>query len=93
MDPINKTQPSCRRCLLNELDGEYFKSIYQYIENIPQEQKASPEEYQKRLNLCRECGELQNGMCTQCGCFVEVRAAKRGQNCPINTWRKENQYE
>ena len=34
------SSPNCKRCLLNELDGEYFKSIYQYIENIPLEQKA-----------------------------------------------------
>ena len=36
------SSPNCKRCLLNELDGEYFKSIYQYIENIPLEQKAPP---------------------------------------------------
>ena len=25
----------CRRCLLKELDGEYFQSVYRYIESIP----------------------------------------------------------
>ncbi len=78
--------PICRRCLLNELGGEYFKSIYQYIENLAPETKAQPEEYTRRLALCRECGSLQNGMCAQCGCFAEVRAAKIAQKCPINLW-------
>lgn len=84
-------RPVCKRCLLNELDGEYFKSIYQYIDNIPREQKAPPEEYARRLKLCRECDNLQNGMCAQCGCFVEVRAAKLRQVCPAGCWgRGEN---
>lgn len=76
----------CRRCLLRELDGEYFKSIYQYIENIPREQKAPPKEYARRLDLCRACADLQNGMCAQCGCFAEVRAAKLRQACPLGKW-------
>lgn len=78
--------PICKRCLLSELDGEYFLSIYQYIEKIPQEQKAPPQEYSRRLALCQACESLQNGMCAQCGCFVEVRAAKRAQRCPIGKW-------
>ena len=41
MDFQQKSRPACKRCFLNELDGEYFKSIYQYINNIPREQKAS----------------------------------------------------
>lgn len=79
-------QPTCKRCLLRELDGEYFKSIYQYIDNIPLEQKAPPEEYDRRLALCKSCDDLKNGMCAQCGCFVEVRAAKLRQVCPWGKW-------
>ena len=82
-------RPVCKRCLLNELDGEYFKSIYQYIENLPAGQKASQAEYARRLALCRGCGHLQNGMCAQCGCFAEVRAAKKNQCCPAGRWEAE----
>lgn len=83
------TGPRCKRCLLRELDGEYFKSVYQYIENLPAGQKASPGEYARRLELCRVCGDLRNGMCAQCGCFVEVRAAKGQLACPIGRWGQE----
>lgn len=32
----------CRRCLLKDLsDTDYFHSIYEYIENIPPEQKVN----------------------------------------------------
>lgn len=82
-------RPICKRCLLRELDGEYFQSIYRYIENLPKEQKASGEEYARRLALCRTCDDLQNGMCVQCGCFAEVRAAKRKLGCPLEKWKEE----
>ncbi len=83
------TAPRCRRCLLNELDGEYFKSVYKYIDSLPQELKASPEIYSRRLGVCRACPELKNGMCSQCGCFAEVRAAKRHMACPMGRWERE----
>lgn len=73
----------CKRCLLNELDDtDYFKSIYEYIDNIPEINKCGNKEYLKRLDICKGCNNLLNGMCKHCGCFVEVRAAKRNQHCP-----------
>ncbi len=81
--------PSCKRCLLRELDGEYFKSIYQYIASLPEEQRSSSDEYARRLKICRACGDLHNGMCAQCGCFAEVRAAKRRLACPMGRWGQE----
>ena len=72
----------CKRCLLKDFDrDEYFRSIYEYIENIPVEQKADPDLYESRIKICRECDHLLNGMCDLCGCFVEVRAAKVMQHC------------
>lgn len=72
----------CRRCLLKDMtDSEYFRSIYEYIENLPPEQKAEESEYTTRLQKCTACDHLVNGMCALCGCFVEVRAAKKRQHC------------
>ena len=72
----------CKRCLLKDLsESDYFSSIYEYIENIPAEQKASNALYAERLEKCRACDHLVNGMCELCGCFVEVRAAKIQQHC------------
>lgn len=83
------SQRLCKRCLLRELDGTYFQSIYDYIQNLPPEQKADPETYAHRLSLCKECTHLVNGMCDLCGCFVEVRSAKRLQRCPDTPSRWE----
>lgn len=35
-------QRVCRRCLLKELDGAYFQSVYEYIKSIPEEEKTDP---------------------------------------------------
>lgn len=75
----------CRRCLLKDLsDTDYFHSIYEYIENIPPEQKAPDALYKDRLQKCTSCDHLVNGMCALCGFFVEVRAAKVRQHCAKN---------
>ena len=63
------TQRVCKRCLLRELDGTYFQSIYEYIQNLPPQWKADQETYAHRLKLCKACGHLVNGMCELCGCF------------------------
>ena len=57
------TQRVCKRCLLRELDGTYFQSIYEYIQNLPPQWKADQETYAHRLELCKACGHLVNGMC------------------------------
>lgn len=76
-------KPFCTRCLLSEIDKDkYFENIYEYIAVIPEDIKTPDEEYKRRLALCKECDELINGMCRKCGCFVEVRAAKKINRCP-----------
>lgn len=73
---------ACRRCLLKDMTGnEYYNSVYEYIEALPVAVKTPEAEYQRRLRICGDCAHLVNAMCDQCGCFVEVRAAKRSNAC------------
>ena len=73
----------CRKCLLRDMDrGEYFKNMYEYIENLDEEVKTPQAEYERRLALCKECERLLDGMCAVCGCYVEMRAAVTGNHCP-----------
>ncbi|MCL2571783.1 MAG: DUF6171 family protein [Defluviitaleaceae bacterium] len=73
----------CKRCLLHELnDKAQAKHIYEYIESLPPEIKADAAVIRKRLDHCRNCNNLINGMCKHCGCYVEVRTAKKAQTCP-----------
>jgi len=47
--------------------------------------------YAARMDICRACefrkdfaaGALQ---CTQCGCFMNLKAHFSGQKCPVNKW-------
>ena len=73
----------CRKCLISELDyDEYLENLKSYIASVPYDMRVSNEVYEKRLSLCRECGELSDGMCAQCGCYVELRALKPAMHCP-----------
>lgn len=73
----------CRKCLLAELgEDEYFASLREYIANYPEEKRVPAEEYARRLEICQSCDRLADGMCAVCGCYVELRALKKGQYCP-----------
>ena len=83
LPPESHPQVMCKSCLLSDLaDADYAAHIYEYISSIPEEIKADAAVIQKRLDYCRACDNLINGMCKLCGCYVEVRAAKSGQSCP-----------
>ena len=63
-------------------EGEYFENMYRYIENLPEEDKVSSDMYESRLEQCKQCDMLAGGMCRECGCFVEMRAAMAVKHCP-----------
>lgn len=73
----------CRRCQWTKemFDKELLK-LEEYIERIPEEERVSDEEYERRLMLCDTCSFMRGGMCGRCGCYVALRAAKRQQYCP-----------
>lgn len=79
----------CRKCLTRDMitKDEYFKTLKELIENIPQEIKTPADLYEERLKACVECERLVDGMCSACGCYVELRAAKTGNSCPYKMWR------
>ncbi len=78
----------CRRCLTREMAGgeEYFRSLWEYIENLDADIRAPKPLYEDRLAVCRECGMLLEGMCRSCGCYVELRAAVEKNGCPREKW-------
>ncbi|HIS47256.1 MAG TPA: hypothetical protein IAB46_06810 [Candidatus Scybalocola faecigallinarum] len=77
------TQRYCKKCLLRDMpEGEYFKNLYEYIAGLPQEDKVSDDVYESRLEQCKRCENLLNGMCRLCGCYVEMRAAMKVRSCP-----------
>lgn len=76
-------KPFCRKCLYGEeAVAKEFENIPFYIEAIPKERRAEEKEYQQRLLKCQQCNHLFQGICRKCGCFVELRAAKKDLHCP-----------
>lgn len=84
----NKKDRFCRKCLLREMMDkmDLYGSIKEYVEQLDEEVKATKEEYEKRLNICKECDKLTEAMCKGCGCFVEMRAAVYKNTCPYEKW-------
>lgn len=76
-------KPVCKHCLLADFDVDgLYKKISELIDVMPQDVKADNELYQKRLDICKGCTALENGICKECGCFVELRAAAKKNYCP-----------
>lgn len=78
----------CKRCLVRELAGaeETYRSLREYIDNLNPEDKVTTEEYECRLDRCRECDMLLQGTCRKCGCYVELRAILKNKTCPSGNW-------
>ena len=41
--------------------ADYFKNMYDYIENLDQDIKTEDSLYEKRLATCKECERLADG--------------------------------
>ncbi|MBQ7834476.1 MAG: hypothetical protein IJ385_01715 [Ruminiclostridium sp.] len=73
----------CKRCLLSEINGDDVKkTIDELIMTMPEDKKADDTLYRQRLDICKSCDELINGMCGKCGCYVELRALQKVRRCP-----------
>ncbi|WP_028511019.1 DUF6171 family protein [Ruminococcus sp. NK3A76] len=73
----------CRRCLLEDMQGdELYRSVQERISLLDESVRTDKRTYAERLEKCRSCDELTNGMCALCGCFAELRAAKKDMHCP-----------
>ncbi|GIP55799.1 MULTISPECIES: DUF6171 family protein [Paenibacillus] len=48
------------------------------------ERRVSEAEYQDRLEHCRSCPKLRDGVtCTACGCIIPVIAWLKERSCPL----------
>ena len=75
----------CRRCLLQDMadENDYYQSVVRYRETMPNAKRTPDDAYAARLAACRACDRLDGGTCMACGCYVEMRAARIDQHCPL----------
>lgn len=74
----------CKRCLIGDIPDQasLAELIRERIALLPEEQRADEALMVSRLDACRACDHLNSGTCALCGCYVELRAAKRHMRCP-----------
>ena len=74
----------CRRCLLQEMadENDYYQSVVRYRATLPAQKRTPDDAYAARLARCKACDQLNDGTCMQCGCYVEMRAARLDMHCP-----------
>lgn len=76
-------KPFCRKCLIDSIDEDVFiRSLKNYISDYPKDKRCCELEYKKRIEVCKSCEHLSLGMCSLCGCYVELRALKINTFCP-----------
>lgn len=74
----------CRQCLLRDMieENDYYESVKRYRATLPPKKRTPDTVYEARLHACKACKSLDNGTCMQCGCYVEMRAARVDMHCP-----------
>lgn len=82
LEPSKLSTPPCRRCHAFEDDGSLYLQIQSYLSSLSEELICDETVYNKRLQACDACDKMRAGLCGYCGCFVIVRAKKKGMDCP-----------
>ena len=75
----------------------YIKSFLSFLwSNILSGFKqVTHEQYYDRLAICRGCPFLNHEKlrCTDCGCFVKVKAKFKSEDCPQDFWAKLKNWD
>ena len=72
------------RCLLRDAgEAEMAQVIAEYVASLDESVRPAEADYRARLAICEGCDQLLSGTCRLCGCYVETRAAKKRQSCPM----------
>lgn len=53
-------------------------------------QTVSAEEYARRMQICDGCDRRTENRCSECGCFLAVKAQGRAFTCPLNRWESSS---
>ena len=76
----------CKKCFIGVQAEQYAEMIEKCKAAIPARDRTEEAEYARRIGLCEECEFFLAATCRACGCYVELRAMKRGTRCPKKKW-------
>lgn len=76
----------CKKCFIGVQAEKYGEMIEKCAAAIPERDRATIEERQRRIALCEGCEFFTAATCRACGCYVELRAMKQATHCPKKKW-------
>ena len=41
---------------------------------------------ESRVTICNGCEYLKDNRCSECGCFIALKAGLKSESCPRNLW-------
>ena len=87
---MEESERYCRKCeLAKQYGGGLEEYLLRYLAQLTPEEQAEDVTYARRLACCGKCTWYGEHMCRACGCYVQLRAAVKGQNCPYEKWEQE----
>ncbi len=60
-----------------------------FVEFLINNIKDVNEQAKKRAYVCGSCDKRNLGICTECGCFLEIKVRLPNAKCPLNKWNEE----
>ena len=79
-------QVICKKCFIGVKAEEYSQMIEKCKAAVPARDRADDQQYAGRIAICEECEFFNAATCLACGCYVELRAIKKGTHCPKKKW-------
>lgn len=76
----------CKKCLIGQEAEDYLRFIEKNKAAMSEKSRVSDALFDQRIAICEECGYLSGPTCRACGCYVELRALKKGVSCPYRKW-------
>ena len=74
----------CARCLEKDVpESELAAYLDSYIGDLPDDIRVDADTYMYRLRQCAACPHLIKFTCVKCGCYAQVRAARKHNGCPL----------
>lgn len=61
----------------------FIKALWRYV---LYGQDVSPDVWNNRYNICKNCEKLKGKKCSICGCYVKTKTRWSTEKCPENKW-------
>ena len=69
--------------------ANFAKSTFNHVASGAH--KVPDHVYKSRLEICNSCDKLHKSKCSECGCFVSMKASWASEKCPLEKWMEYKQ--